>query len=61
MENVNLSVEGTKLTITIDLAVRGAKSATGKSFGVASTKGNVSIPGHEGLKLGLNVYAPVGK
>ncbi len=59
MDNVKVDVKGNKLTIEVDLSVRGAASASGKSLKVASTNGNVSIPGHEDLKLGLNIYVPV--
>ena len=58
MENVKMSVNGTKLTIEVDLAHRGAKSSTGKTVRVASTEGNIAIPGYENadLKVGLNVF-----
>ena len=58
MENVKMSVNGTKLTIEVDLAHRGAKSSTGKTTRVASTEGNISIPGYSeaDLKVGLNVF-----
>jgi hypothetical protein len=56
MENVKMSVDGTKLTIEVDLSQRGAKSSTGKTIRVASTEGNVACPGHEEIKVGLNVF-----
>lgn len=57
MENVKMSVSGDKLTIEVDLKHRGAKSSTGKTTRVASTEGNIAIPGYsEDLKVGLNVF-----
>lgn len=55
MKNVELKVEGTILTITVDLAKDFGKSSSGKSIIVASTEGNVSVPGRE-EKIGLNIY-----
>ena len=46
------------LTITVTLDEPGSLSSTGKSYVVASTHGNVLIPGTD-LKMGLNVYRPV--
>lgn len=56
MDNVKLTVKGNVLHIEIDLKKRGKESASGKSVSVASTRGNVAVPGHEDIKLGLNVY-----
>lgn len=60
MKNVQAVVEGKKLVITVDLTQNFGKSASGKTRIVASTQGNVTIPGApEGFKLGLNAYVPV--
>ena len=59
MKNVTTKVEGTKLTITIDLAQRNGPSASGKTNIVATTEGNVSVDGFPEIKLGLNCYTPV--
>jgi hypothetical protein len=56
MKNVKMVVEGTVLTLTIDLAQRNGKSASGKSEVVASTLGNKAIPGFENIFLGVNCY-----
>jgi hypothetical protein len=56
MENVKFTRNGSKLTIEVDLAHRGEKSATGKTVRVASTEGNVSCPDSPEIKIGLNVY-----
>ena len=55
-ENVRLDVQGKTLTITVDLEARSGPSKSGKTIKVASTLGNVSVPGHDALKLGLKVY-----
>ena len=55
MKNVEMSVEGTVLTITVDLSKEFGPSSTGKTIIVASTEGNVTIPDRQ-EKIGLNVY-----
>jgi len=55
MKNVEMSVEGTVLTIKVDLSKEFGPSSTGKTTIVASTEGNVSIPDRQ-EKIGLNVY-----
>ncbi len=56
MKNVEMSVEGEILTIKVDLSKEFTPSASGKTIIIASTEGNVTIPGHENSKVGLNVY-----
>jgi hypothetical protein len=56
MKNVEMHVEGSLLTIRVDLAKEFGVSKSGKSITIASTEGNVSIPGREEVKIGLNVY-----
>ena len=55
MKNVEMAIEGTTLTITVDLSKEFGPSASGKTTIIASTEGNVTIPGRE-EKVGLNVY-----
>ncbi|MBA3613495.1 MAG: hypothetical protein H0W49_11425 [Nitrospirales bacterium] len=55
MKNVELTVNGTMLTITVDLAKDFGPSSSGKTTIIASTEGNVSIPDRE-EKIGLNIY-----
>jgi hypothetical protein len=55
MKNVEMSVEGTVLTIRVDLSKEFGPSSTGKTIIVASTEGNVTIPNRQ-EKVGLNVY-----
>jgi hypothetical protein len=54
-DNVQYSLKGDVLTLVIDLAHRGPRSASGKTTRVASTQGNKVIPGTE-VALGLNAY-----
>ncbi|MDX2347381.1 MAG: hypothetical protein QNK38_00840 [Nitrospirota bacterium] len=55
MKNVELTVEGTILTIKVDLSKDFGPSSSGKTTIIASTEGNVSIPERE-EKIGLNIY-----
>lgn len=59
MKNVEMSVDGTVLTIKVDLSKEFGPSSTGKTIIVASTEGNVSIPDRQ-EKIGLNVYRKIG-
>jgi len=56
MKNVEMTVDGNILTIKVDLTKEYGPSATGKTIIIATTEGNVSIPGREEGKIGLNVY-----
>ena len=57
-DNIEVKVQGTTLVITVDLRKEYGLSGSGKSVTVASTGGNVSVPGREDLRIGLNVYRP---
>ncbi len=57
MKNVEIQVEGSILTLRVDLSKEFGPSSSGKTTIVASTEGNVSVPDHE-VKVGLNVYRP---
>ena len=56
MKNIEMKVEGNKLTITVDLSQHYGKSSSGKSIIIASSEGNQAILGNEDIKIGLNVY-----
>ncbi|NLL09799.1 MAG: hypothetical protein GX268_02690 [Methanomicrobiales archaeon] len=56
MKNVDMKVEGNTLTITVDISKDYGESKSGKSITIASTEGNISIPDHEEIKIGLNIY-----
>ena len=57
MKNVEMSVEGDVLVIRVDLTRDFGPSSSGKTAIVASTEGNVGVPGSE-IKVGLNCYKP---
>jgi hypothetical protein len=56
MTNVEMRVEGSKLIITADLSKDYGPSKSGKTTIIATTGGNVSVPGQESIKVGLNIY-----
>jgi len=56
MKNIEMNVTGDILTIKVDLSKTFGKSSSGKSTIIASTEGNISVPGKEEVKIGLNVY-----
>ena len=56
MKNIEMQIDGDILTITVDLSQRHGKSASGKNEIIASTEGNQSIPEHDAVRIGLNVY-----
>jgi len=55
-KNVNIEIKGSTLVITCNLDEDHGPSKSGKTTIIASTEGNMAIPGHEGIKLGLNLY-----
>lgn len=59
MQNVGFDVQGTMLVITVDLSQEVGESGSGKSMIIGTTGGNVSVPGYEDIKVGLNVYRPI--
>ncbi len=56
--NVQMQVQGNLLVITVDLSNTLGVSQSGKSEIIATTSGNVSLPGIEDIKVGVNVYRP---
>lgn len=56
MKNVDMEVKENILTIKVDLTKEFGPSSSGKTIIIASTEGNISIPGHDDEKIGLNVY-----
>jgi len=61
VQNVDIKVDGDTCVITLDLSKRLGPSKSEKTTIVASTGGNVEIPGTGGIKVGLNVFVPVKK
>ncbi|HZR41859.1 MAG TPA: hypothetical protein VFB12_17185 [Ktedonobacteraceae bacterium] len=58
MKNVQMNIEGNKLIIVVDLNQEFGLSSSGKSITIASTEGNISVPGREDIKIGVNIYKP---
>jgi len=56
MKNVDMKLEGSILTIKVDISKDFGESKSGKSITIASTEGNISIPDNEEIKIGLNIY-----
>ena len=53
--NLNYTLVGSILTLTVDLAQEQGRSASGKSTIIATTSGNKRIPGYDAT-IGLNIY-----
>ena len=51
-----MNLEGDILTIKVDVSKEFGPSASGKTIIIATTEGNVPIPGSEDKKIGLNIY-----
>lgn len=60
MKNLKTEIKKNILTITVDLSKDFGNSKSGKSQVIASSEGNQKIEGTEDIKLGLNIYRPVG-
>lgn len=58
MKNVEMKLEKDVLTIKVNLKENFGVSSSGKSNIIASTEGNITIPGSD-AKIGLNVYRSV--
>jgi hypothetical protein len=58
MQNIVFAVHEGHLLIDVDLSKELYVSQSGKSMMIATTGGNVSVPGCEEVKVGLNVYRP---
>jgi hypothetical protein len=54
-QNVEMKMNGSILTITVDMSKEFGPSASGKTIQIASTKGNIEVPGTD-AKIGLNIY-----
>lgn len=55
MENMEMTIEGNTLTITVDLTKDLGLSKSGKTRIIATSRGNAKIPGTDVI-CGLNVY-----
>jgi ABC-type polar amino acid transport system ATPase subunit len=59
MENVDIKIKGTTMTIVVDLSKTIGPSNSGKTMIIATTSGNAVLEG--GVIIGLNVYRKVSK
>jgi len=57
-KNVEMNMEGNILTIKVDMAKDFGKSGSGKNTIIATTAGNIDVPGSV-AKIGLNIYKPI--
>ena len=55
-QNVSMQKQGNILTITVDLSREFGPSSSGKTVIIATTGGNVDVPGAVNVKVGLNIY-----
>ena len=56
MKNVQMEVRGQQLIITVDLSQNHGPSSSGKTEIIATTGGNIAVPGREEVRVGLNIY-----
>jgi len=56
-ENIQFEIKDGKLFMEVDLTEKGETSKSGKSSVIATTRGNISLPGSE-VKIGVNIYLP---
>lgn len=61
MKNIHIDLDGDVLVIRVDLTKSFGPSSSGKTTIIASTEGNVAVPGREDVKVGVNVYTKKGK
>jgi hypothetical protein len=61
MQNVKMTREGDELVIRVDMSTRLGDSKSGKTVMIATTEGNVKVPGAGDVKIGLNIYEPKPK
>ena len=59
MRNIKMVTKGNKLTIEIDLDKEFGLSGSKKNTIIASTGGNVTIEGTDGIKCGINIYKAI--
>lgn len=55
-KNIVAEVKGNKLVIEVELDKSFGLSSSGKSMIIASSEGNQTIIGTDGVKIGLNIY-----
>lgn len=60
MQNIEMQVNGSILTLKVDLSKRNGRSKSGKTIMIASSEGNKAIPGTSAV-IGLNCYTKEGE
>ena len=58
MKNIDMHVDGNVMTLVVQLNQPMGPSSSGKTILLASTEGNLPVPGHPGVEFGVNVYKP---
>lgn len=61
MKYTRMNGEGKKRVITIDLRQEDGGSSSSRSITVVSTEGNISVPEHKAIEIGMNVCRPLAK
>lgn len=56
MKNIKMENKENKLVLEIDLTKNFGRSKSGKSIIIGTTEGNLSVPGVENIKIGVNCY-----
>jgi hypothetical protein len=56
MKNIEMNLEGNILTLKVDITKEFGPSSSGKTIIIATTEGNIPVPGKDEVKIGLNVY-----
>ena len=56
MKNIKMENKANKLVLEIDLTKNFGRSKLGKSIIIGTTEGNLSVPGAENIKIGVNCY-----
>jgi len=56
MKNIKMENKENKLVLEIDLTKNFGRSKSGKSIIIGTTEGNLSVPGAENIKIGVNCY-----
>lgn len=55
--NVTVAIEGDTIVVRMSASAEGTDSKSGKSTVIATTNGNVRVPGTD-MNIGLNLYRP---
>ena len=59
MKNIKMENKANKLVLEIDLTKNFGRSKSGKSIIIGTTEGNLSVPGVENIKIGVNCLIPL--